>query len=72
MRAASATRSFRRRDQTASYQILQRILAIDGRQPADRPAPPCDNHLGALLDPLQMLAQAIVKLPDPHLVLPHM
>jgi len=62
----------RRRDETASHEILKRILPVDGRKPGDRPAAARDNNLGTLLGPLEMLTQAIVKRPDPHLVAPSM
>ena len=42
-------------------------MAVDGRQPGDRPAAARDDDLAALPNPLQMLTQAIVKLSDTHL-----
>jgi len=67
-RPPGSSRSVRRRDETAAHEILQRILPGDGRQTGNRPTAPGDDDLGAPLDPLEMLAQAIVELPDAHLV----
>ena len=63
------TGSARRRDETASHETLERILPVDGGQPGDRPPAARNDDDGTLLDLLKMLAQAIVKLPDPDLVI---
>ena len=43
------------------------ILAIDRREPGDRPTTASDDDLGTLLDALEMLAQAVVKRSDSNL-----
>jgi hypothetical protein len=58
----------RQRHKTAAHEILERILPIDGRQTRDRPAAARHNDLGAVLNPLEVLAQAVVQLPNPDLV----
>ena len=63
------TRVAGRRDETSPYEIGQRTLAIDGRQPRDRATTARDQHLGTLLDALEMLAEAIVKVTDAYRVL---
>lgn len=67
-RTAPATRSAGRSGEPAPHEILQRILVVDGDQPSDWPAATRDDELGPLLNPLEMLAQTIVKLPNPDLV----
>jgi hypothetical protein len=57
-----------RRDETSPDQLVQRILSVDGGEPGDWRAAPRDHDLGTLLDSLEMLAQPIVKLPNPDIV----
>lgn len=47
--------------QTAPYEIRQRVIATDGRQPGDPPAATRHDDLDTLLDAVEMLAQAIVQ-----------
>ncbi len=61
-----------RRDEPASHKSLQGILGLDGGQPGDRPAVARNDNVGALLDPFEMLAEAIMELPNPDLVIPTM
>ncbi len=56
-------------DKPSPDQARERILVVDGRKPCDRLPTACDHDLGTLLDALEMLAQSIMKLPHPYLIL---
>lgn len=62
-------RTRRRGDETSPDEIIERILALDARQPRDWLAAARDHDLSALLHALEMLAQPIVKLTHPYLIL---
>jgi len=51
----------------ATFQIRQRLLAVDTNQPRDRLAAPGDDDCLAALDPLEVLAETVVQLADTHL-----
>lgn len=67
-RAPLATRSGGRRDQTASRELLERVLAGDAGEPRDRSAASRDHDVGTVLDAIEMLAEAIVEIPHADLV----
>ena len=56
------------RDRASPDELLQRILAVERREPSDWPSAPGDDDLSAPLDALEMFAEPIVKLADPDLV----
>jgi hypothetical protein len=66
--AARSARTRRRSDEPAPDEVLEWILAIDGREPRDRLAATRHHDLGAPLNALEMLAQPIVKLTYSHFV----
>ncbi len=59
-----------RADQPAADEIVERILDVSARHARDPPAAPRHNERGTPLDPIEMLAQAIMELPHADLVLP--
>jgi hypothetical protein len=68
-RSPHTPRTAGQRDEPAADEVLQRIVPVDTGEPGDRPSPPGDEDLGALLDALEMLAETVVKLPHADLVL---
>ena len=66
---ARAARRRRLAHQAASAQICQGIDLVDGNQARDAPASHRHDHLAAVLDVLDVAAQAVVQLADAHLSL---
>lgn len=50
-------------DQPTAYELLKRIVALHRRQPGNPLAAAGHDDLGTALDPLQIVAQTVVKLP---------
>jgi hypothetical protein len=71
-RALRSARSPRQSDEAAPDELIQRVLRVNGREPGDRPSATRDEDLRALLDTIQILAEAVVKLTDANLVVPIM
>jgi hypothetical protein len=66
-RRAPGTGSGRLANQATGPQIRQRVDLIDGNQTRDAATAHGHDDLGAILDVLDVGAEAVVKLPDAHL-----
>jgi hypothetical protein len=67
-RAPPSASRFSRADESAAYEVHQRIVEIDGGKPCYRGAAAGHDHLRALQDAVEVLAQSIVKIPHTDLV----
>ena len=67
--SARAARRGRFANQAAGAQICQGVGLIDGDQARDATAPHCHDDLGAVLDVLDVAAEAVVQLADANLSL---
>ena len=64
---ARATGRGRFANEAAGAQICQGVDLIDGNEARDATATHCHDHLGAVLDVLDVAAEAVVQLADAHL-----
>jgi len=65
-------RLLRQTDEPAANELLQRRLTINRRQAGDPLTAPGYDHLRAVLNPLEILAEAVVQIANADFLLPRM